>query len=73
MVNFPIWIPDCDSHSPALLDLFLFSDDNICSMMTFPPLGNFNHVVVSVFIDFPINSKRDAPFHHIACDYSRAD
>ena len=73
MVNFTSWIPDCDSHSPALLDLFLFSDDNTCSMMTFPPLGNFNHVVVSVFIDFPINSKRDAPFHHIACDYSRAD
>ena len=24
MVNFPTWIPDCDSHSPALLDLFLF-------------------------------------------------
>ena len=23
MVNFPIRIPDCDTHSPALLDLFL--------------------------------------------------
>ena len=23
MVNFPTQIPDCDSHSPALLDLFL--------------------------------------------------
>ena len=23
MVNFPTWIPDCDSHSPALLDFFL--------------------------------------------------
>ena len=23
MVNFPTCIPDCDSHSPALLDLFL--------------------------------------------------
>ena len=22
MVNFPTRIPDCDSHSPALLDLF---------------------------------------------------
>ena len=21
MVNFPTWIPDCDSHSPALLDI----------------------------------------------------
>ena len=23
VVNFPTWIPDCDSHSPALLDFFL--------------------------------------------------
>ena len=23
IVNFPTWIPDCDSHSPALLDFFL--------------------------------------------------
>ena len=26
MVNFPTRIPDCDSHSPALLDLFISSD-----------------------------------------------
>ena len=25
MVNFPTWIPGCDSHSPALLDLFLLT------------------------------------------------
>ena len=37
MVNFPTWIPDCDSHSPALLDLFLVA--SICSKMSFPPLG----------------------------------
>ena len=40
MVNFPTLIPDCDSHSPALLDLFLSSDASICSTMAFPPLGN---------------------------------
>ena len=37
MVNFPSWIPECDSHSPALLDLFLSSDASICSTMAFPP------------------------------------
>ena len=73
MVNFPSWIPDCDSHSPALLDLFLSSNASICSAMAFPPLGNSDHVVVSVSIDFPTNSQRDAPFHRIAYDYSRAD
>ena len=41
--------------------------------MAFPPLGNFDHVVVSVSIDFPSNSQRDAPFHRIVYDYSRAD
>ena len=39
----------------------------------FPPLGNSDHVVVSVFIDFPTNSQWDAPFHRIAYDYSCAD
>ena len=51
-VNFPTWIPDYDSHSPALLDLFLTSDASICSTMTFPPLGN-SDVVVSVSMDVP--------------------
>ena len=62
-----------DFHSPALLDLFLFSDASICSTKAFPPLGKSDHVVVSVSIDFPSYSQRDAPFHHIAYDYSRAD
>ena len=83
IVYFPTQIPDCDSHSPALLDLFISSDvfiylfissyASICSRMAFPPLGNSDHVVVSVSIDFPINSKQDTPFHHVACDYSFAD
>ena len=73
MVNFPFRIPDCDSHSPALLNLFLSSYASICSKMGFPPLGNSDHIVVSVSIDFPTNSQRDAPFHRIAYDYSRAD
>ena len=64
---------DCDSHSPALLDLFISSDASICSAMAFPPLGNSNHVVVIVSIDFPSNSQQDALFHHIAYDYSLAD
>ena len=57
IVNFPTQIPDCDSHSPALVDFFLSFDANICSIIAFPPLGNSDHVTVSVSIDFPINSK----------------
>ena len=41
--------------------------------MAFPPLGNSDHVVVSVSIDFPSNSQQDTMFHHIAYDYSRVD
>ena len=66
MVNFATWIPDSDSHSPALLDLFISSDASICSTKAFPPLGNSDNVVVSVV-------QRDAPFHRIAYEYSRAD
>ena len=73
MVNFPTRIPDCDSHSPALLDLFISSDASICSTMAFSPLGNSDHVVVSVSIDFPSYSQWGAPFHRIAHVYSRAD
>ena len=59
MVNFRTRIPNCDSYSPAFLSLFLISDPSICSAVTFPPLGNPDHVFVSVsIIDFPSNSKR---------------
>ena len=61
MVNFPTRIPDCDSDRPALLDLFLSSDASICSTMAFPTMGN-SDVAVSVSIDFPSNSQRDAPY-----------
>ena len=73
MVNFPMWILDCDSHSLALLDFFLSSDASTCSTMVYPPMGNSDYVVVSVSIDFPSNSQRDALFHLIAYYYSRAD
>ena len=66
MVNFPTWTPDCDSLSPALLDLFLSSDASVCSTTAFPSLENSDHVVVSVFIDLSSNLQWDAQLHHIA-------
>ena len=73
MVNFPTGIPDCDPHSPALLDLLLSSDASIFSTMAFPSLENSDHFVDSVSIEFPTNSQWDVPFHCIAYNYSRAD
>ena len=61
MVNFPTWIPDCDSHGPAILDLFLTSDASICSAMAFPPLGNSD----MLFSEFPFT------FHQIVNGMSR--
>ena len=55
------------------MGLFLFSDASICSTIAFPPLGNSDHVVVSVFADFLIKSKQDALFHHVAYGYSHGD
>ena len=37
--------------------------------MTFPPLGNSDHVAVSVSINFPSNSQWNALLFCIACDY----
>ena len=71
MVNFLTQIPD--SHSPALLDLFISFGTSICSTMAFPPLGNSDLVNVSVSIDFLSNSQLDGPFHCIAYGYSYAD
>ena len=73
MVNFPTSISDCDSHSPALLDLFISSEASICSTTAFPPLRNSDHVVLSISVDFPSYSLQDVPLHFIAYDYSCAD
>ena len=61
------------THTPALLDLFLSSGASIYSTMAFPPLGNSDHVVVSISIDFLSNSKQNALCPRIAYDYSHAD
>ena len=73
LLNFPAWIPDCDSHSPALLDLFISSDASICSTRAFRSLENSDHFAVSVSTDFPSNSQWDISFHCIGYDYYCAD
>ena len=72
-LTFLLGYLDCDCHSPGLLDVCFSSNPSICATVTFPPLGNFDHVVVSVSIDFPSNSKGDAPYHRAANDYSCVD
>ena len=55
MISIHTWIPDCDSHSPAFLDLFHSSDASICPTMAFPRLKNSDQIFVSFSIDFPLN------------------
>ena len=57
----------------VLLIWFISSDSRVCSTVAIPPLWNFDHVVVSISIDFPSNSKGIAPSHFTAYDYSRMD
>ena len=73
MVNFPTWIPAWNSHGPVLFHLFISANPSICATVAVPPLGNCNHIVFSVSVDFPSNSKTDILFHGTASDYSRAD
>ena len=55
MVNFLKRIPDCDSHCPALLDLFFSSDASICSTM----LSLHLEILIMLLSQFPLT------FHHI--------
>ena len=73
MANFPTRNRNCNSHSPALLDLFISSGASICYTMAFPSLGKSDHAVVSISDDFSSNLTRNAPFHRIAYDYPRAN
>ena len=66
MANFHTHVPDCDSHSSALLNFFISYDAIIRSAMAYAPLRNSNHVIVLFSIDFRSNSRRDALFRCIA-------
>ena len=60
MINFSTWIPDCDSHSPPILDLLLFSDAGICSAMAFPQLK----ILIMLLSQFPLTfhqTQNDMP------------
>ena len=65
IVNFPAQIPSCDSHSPALLDFFIFSGTGIYSTMGFPPMRNSGHVFYLSFHWLSIKLKSKKEMHLI--------
>ena len=72
MVNFPTRIP-VTHKGLVYCDLFIPSDPSIGCTMAFLPLGNSDHVAISVSIDFLPNSQQETLFHCIAYDHSHAD
>ena len=65
MIIFPTQIPGSDCQNPAPLDLLHFYVGRICSVMAFSPLGNSDHVIVLISIDFFSNSKWVASSLHV--------
>ena len=64
MVNFPTQIPDCESHSPALLDFVLLMLVFVLQWLSFQW-----EIMIMLLPQFPLT------FHHIhiGYDYSHAD
>ena len=71
LANFPTRIRDCDSHCPAFLDLFLLTRVVVlqwhclhCETLI---------MLLSVYTNFPSNSKKHATIHCTTYDYSRTE
>ena len=55
VVDFPARIPDCDDHQPYLVDVFLCSNPDSCTVASHRPLGKSDHMVVSVDVKFVLS------------------
>ena len=73
IVNFPTRIPDRVDHRPSLLDLFLTSNPDICSISGSAPLGKSDHVVVSVDVSLNSRSIQEPPVHRTRYSYHAGD
>ena len=61
IVDFSVRIPDRDDDLPYLLDLFLCSNPDSCTVASHPPLGKSDHMVVSVDVQFVVKSTNEHP------------
>ena len=73
MVDFPTHIPDRPDCASHLLDLFLCSNPESCSISAQPPLGRSDHMVVMASMDYSIKGAKEHPFHRMAFSYASAD
>ena len=73
VVDFPTRIPDRDDHQPYLLDLFLCSNPDSCTVASHPLLGKSDHMVISVDVQFVFKSTNEHPYHRTVYSYRKAD
>ena len=73
IVDFLTRIPDRDDHQPYLLDLFLCSNPDSCTVASHPPLGESDHMVVSVNVQCVVKSTNENPYHRTVYSYRKAD
>ena len=59
--------------SSNLLDLFLTSSPDICSLSVESPLGSSDHCLIQVKVEAKCSVTPDAPFHRKVYRYSKAD
>ena len=72
MVNFPTWIPDCDSHCPVLLGFFLLTQYLFYNYL--PSIGKFWSCFCLSCLQLSFKLNRGCPI--LSCslyDYSCAD
>ena len=73
IVDFPTRIHDRNDRQPYLLDLFLCSNPDSCTVASHPPLGESDHMVVSVDVKFVVKSTNEHPYHSTIYLYNKVD
>ena len=73
IVDFPTRIPDRDDHQPYLLDIFLCSNPDSCTVASHHTLGKSDHMIVGVDVKFVVKSTNEHPYHRTIYSYSKED
>ena len=73
IVDKPTHVPDQAGHFSNLLDLFLTSSPDACSLSVHSPLGSSDHCLIQVKVEAKCSVTPDAPFHRKVFRYSKAD
>ena len=73
IIEFPTRFPDRSDQSPSLIDLFLSSNPDICNASSEAPLGNSDHVVISVLVSLNCKAAHEKSYHRTLLSYEQGD